>query len=587
MTKLNSSADAGLVTAATRAGLASAPTDYGKVFTEMSAYYDNTMRKTADMWKAVGTIAVGSYLGVKKAQRAKMEGPGGLENLANGENLIKQVKGFGKELWGTRKLDGGWFGEQAKAARVEITKRKDAVYAFAQSNVAGEQSLYNMFNGSTGKSGKKTAPTINVEATGSYPMEVANAYAQSQTGGTTDLGNYFVPEPDVNGKMAWTLYNDENLINYEAKSVKENPFVINPDSVLGPEIEDIKLPKPNGKPVIGDNGKKIRYTIADINGMMTQVDPKMKELLNGIYGKAMQSGTANGGSVELNNYQQNEMSDAMDSISRKRTAWFQKTKYGEDSKSFYGEVTSGTVTAANLFGQVSRHAADGETTLQAQGPLKDIDGMSDGVKGIQKKDFENSDNYEALTMAMFNQGNANYDPDFTAGVFKQYMEKKLIDIKDHAWSRSTKNPVNKPGYVAPTEFNSLLANHVPLKSIKPGNMYTGGKNTAMDGTMRATFDLVSKALHTRSSIGRGKNKISWDEEKQSYFKGGMVIPDKRTLFTEVIRTHYKQRKENKEEIGLEYGKLTDMFQMSNYFTSIPEWDGSSYRLYPNLKTNNN
>ena len=443
MTKLNQGADAALVTAATRAGLASAPPDYSSTFEHVADGYRKTMEANSQMWQRIGSAAVGKFKEVKAAQKEKMEGPGGMENLANGQELIDKVKGFGKELWGTRKLEGGYFGDQAKEARVEINKRKDAIYAFAQSNAAGEQDFVGMFNESRDKKGNIIPPSINAEATGIYPMEVASAYAQSQVGGTTDLGNYFVPEEGKDGKMGWTMYNDPSKIKYESKGIKENPFVTVPDHVVQPENE-AKPTKPNGEPVLNEDGKKIRYTIGEINGMMTKKDPNMKPLLNGIYDSALKSGASSGGSTELGKYQQNEMNESMTAISRNRAAWYQKTKYGEGGKSFHGELTQGvSVASANLFGQLSNVVANGSESLANTGVLASVDGMSDGVPGIQAEDFQNEDNYNALTMTLFNPGNKNYDPEVTAGIFKEHMQAKIKEVQAHGWSKSAKNPANQ------------------------------------------------------------------------------------------------------------------------------------------------
>ena len=52
---LNPGANASLVTAATRAGLASAPPDYSKTFQNVSANYDITMQANAKMWGGIAS----------------------------------------------------------------------------------------------------------------------------------------------------------------------------------------------------------------------------------------------------------------------------------------------------------------------------------------------------------------------------------------------------------------------------------------------------------------------------------------------------------------------------------------------------
>ena len=562
MTKLNQGADAALVAAATKAGLASAPQDYSRSFESVAEGYRRTMEASTNLWSKIGTMAGIKYKEIKTAQKEKMEGPGGLENLANGQQLISQVKGFGKELWGTRKLEGGYFGDQAKEARVEINKRKDKIYAFAQNNVAGEQALFSMFNETRDKKGNIIPPSVNAEATGVYPMEVASAYAQSQVGGTTDLGNYFIPEEGKDGKMAWTMYNDPDKIKYESKSIKENPFVTTPDNVVRPENE-AKPTKPNGTPVLTPDGKKIRYTMSQINGMMVQKDPNMKGLLNGVFDIAMKSGANSGGNPEIGQYQQNEMDEGLSEISRNRAAWYQKTKYGEGGKSFHGELTQGVgVASSSLFGQLSNVVANGDKTLENTGVLAGIDGMSDGTPGIQAADFQNEDNYKALTMTLFNPGNKNYDPEVTAGIFKEHMQAKIRDVQAHGWSRSPKNPVNKPGYVPPGQGGKLPV----IPSIKSSEMFEGGGGDYVSKAILEGNYSAGQKMVQRASFGRGDNMYTWDKKKKSYFHStdGVVV-NKATMFAFLNR--------DKLEDGM---GMSNTFKSLEFFRQIPEWDGSQY-----------
>ena len=562
MTKLNQGADGALVTAATRAGLASAPPDYSSTFEHVADGYRKTMEANSEMWQRIGTAAVGKFKEVKAAQKEKMEGPGGMENLANGQELIDKVKGFGKELWGTRKLEGGYFGDQAKEARVEINKRKDSIYAFAQSNAVGEQAFVGMFNETKDKKGNIIPPSINAEATGIYPMEVASAYAQSQVGGTTDLGNYFVPEEGKDGKMGWTMYNDPSKIKYESKTIKENPFVTVPDHVIKPE-NDAKPTKPNGEPVLNEDGKKIRYTIGEINGMMTKKDPNMKGLLNGIYDIALKSGANSGGNPEVGQYQQNEMDEGITEISRNRAAWYQKSKYGEGGKSFHGELTQGvSVASANLFGQLSNVVANGDKSLANTGVLAGIDGMSDGTPGIQAADFQNEENYNALTMTLFNPGNKNYDPEVTAGIFKEHMQAKIRDVQAHGWSKSSKNPVNKPGYVPPGQGGKLP----PIPTIRNSEMFEGGGEDYVSKSRIQFNQAAGEKIVQRSDFGKGDNKYTWDDKKKSYFHAtdGVVV-NKASMFAFL----------NSDVLGDDMG-MSNVFKSQEFYRQIPGWDGSQY-----------
>ena len=53
---LNPGADATLVTAAARAGLASVPADYSKTFENVAKSYEKTMEAQGQMWKDIGNV---------------------------------------------------------------------------------------------------------------------------------------------------------------------------------------------------------------------------------------------------------------------------------------------------------------------------------------------------------------------------------------------------------------------------------------------------------------------------------------------------------------------------------------------------
>ena len=66
-------ADSSLVTAATRAGLASGPADYSRTFEWMSLEYGRTMQASAKMWGDImraGASMYNTYKGAKEKEPA-------------------------------------------------------------------------------------------------------------------------------------------------------------------------------------------------------------------------------------------------------------------------------------------------------------------------------------------------------------------------------------------------------------------------------------------------------------------------------------------------------------------------------------
>ena len=96
-------ADPSLVTAATRAGMASAPQDWSRTFESVSAEYGRTMKASSDMWRQIGTAAMGSYTAQMGTYRQEELGLG---DGPNTDYYRDQAKKYRKEKWETRKLEG-------------------------------------------------------------------------------------------------------------------------------------------------------------------------------------------------------------------------------------------------------------------------------------------------------------------------------------------------------------------------------------------------------------------------------------------------------------------------------------------------
>ena len=95
---LNPGADASIVTAATRAGFASAPGDYSKQFESIAESYAKTMQSNVEMWKSIMDTTLSlSANSIKKAgerRRADID----IRNTPGFEDIETQVGSFKDEL---------------------------------------------------------------------------------------------------------------------------------------------------------------------------------------------------------------------------------------------------------------------------------------------------------------------------------------------------------------------------------------------------------------------------------------------------------------------------------------------------------
>ena len=436
---LNPGANASLVTAATRAGLASAPPDYSKTFQNVSANYDRTMQANAKMWGDItNTVA---KVGVEISKN--LQGPEASEELQDvfeteqgklifndievNNDALKRAYGFRDKRENItdpnnpgETIPNPNYNKRGKFSLKEIrrlTKERNDLYAYAESSVSNITAHKTLF--------EKEA--IHEQATGLNYMQQSNALIATTGGKTTDLGMYWMPAKNKDGKYQWSLYHDSSKVKQDVLQKYLNEGAVIPGYSQGKfNIDkDGRVIGADGNPIM-KHASEFRNNLVlkqDVQNATNQINTDLNSFLR-------MGGTSKTAYSELN---ENQAAAVVEKYGDKRASWFAKSWGSTGGKSFYERVNAaeGSQISAELFTTID--AAIDLNKLN----LKDVPGTS---KGITIEDLQQDpDNYKILTLAMFNTADANYDPAVTAKVFKADLKNQLKKVYNDKWATNPNN----------------------------------------------------------------------------------------------------------------------------------------------------
>ena len=483
---LNPGADASVVTAATRAGLASAPGDYSKQFQSIADSYAETMQSNTEMWKTITdtTLAL-SANSIEKAgerRRANID----IRNTPGGEALEGQIKGYKNRLmetWGLSKkveiedqatydaamdelgMEGvedvnlpsyeDWAaGEQKKKRvgnnplsrenrdkRAQIFKERDVFYGEVTQMGAGLKVINTI----------QANGEFDAKATGAHGIELAEAFAASQTTGEhTKNGNYFESSWDPKKKkIIHTLMNDGKGEGGISKG-----------------------------PVKDEDGELRTYTTEQIQGVLIPKDANLEPAYTKIFNGAEKNGQSLG--TEWDEYQSNKAKKAIEGLVETSGGLHRSihATFGHLDKSFQEEFTSISELSAKEYTKLaSVLPSDEKGNLMKTGVLREVDGMSDGKPGIQQSDFASTENQNKVSLAMFDKGYKHYNEQNLKDTFIEWVagiDGKLARAHNHGMSYNAKvlASKNKKAPVPGSETG---------KSDKFGGWGTYNRNTQGDG----------------------------------------------------------------------------------------------------------
>jgi hypothetical protein len=550
----NPGADATIVSAATRAGMASTPGDYSKTFDSVSKNYAKTMESVSELWTTIiesaGMLAQDAVAKAGARRRTKIA----IKDTPGSEDLQKETAIFKQRIEDIKSSDNPNSSENK--AKIRAIKRERNIF---YDKVGADFELGQQLN-ETVASNK-----FDTKGTGGYGIETINAWLASQsTGEKTGLGNHFKRSWDSDNKrIKYTMHNDPSAnemknnidVSKMPKDVKTNGATVKTDTVkTDTESKDTI--------VYGSDNKPISYTAEEIADLMTPHDPKLKGYFDKLFSNYEKRGLQVG--QNWSEYEKNNATNAVSELNSTKAGLYQSIhqKYGNLPQSFHEAYTSESGLSAQAYTAL--------TSIYGDDALKNmnIDDMSDGTSGIQQSDFVGdnaTENMKRLTLALFNKGDGNHS------------EEKLRELKNNFDVNNIQlaydfGKVRNPNYIKSLAGNNDGSGEfVNLDKGINSTYFQDGNDAYIGDAMRKNYDSTGKALHARESLRDGQ--IIWEENPNtgegSYFafktkdKTGTPVPiiNKRQMF----KLLYKDV------------EFKSAFLDSDYYKSIPDWDGSMFK----------
>jgi len=467
--KLTQGADAQIVTAATRAGLANTPKDYSKTFQNVVDSYEASMKASAEVWKQIATLGAGIGMQIQKnaaewnSTVEKIYDAGGTDALVDDVyDLRDQLKALGPF--------GGQFGDkETRKKRMSILSKRNKL--FSEIDGWGEvldQAALAAENG--GLDDRFYGPDLNNN-------EFVNAIIASNTNNKiTDFDSYAkVSRDEKTNSLIYTLYDKDG-------NVKEDK---------------------NGDPLTMSLAgfKKI---IADA---ATDTDGVYSKAYNDLFTGAENAGATYGG--EYDEYQSGKVRTALSNITRNPNEIRRgiRTAFGHTNVTFYDAITKGGSETSKYWSQMMETMTKSDNNkgeLKAQGVLSGIKD-TDNSGGISQDEV----NAQWLT---FQTNLLSGESEFSKNAFIDFVDNQMKDA--YEFGARQKNKTNKNNntlnpfkagsgkYVYPTEGDKI---YIPA--------------SVQNRRRRNVIDIVTNDKDGSIFVGELANNYTWNS-KEGVWKSG-------------------------------------------------------------------
>ena len=403
---INPGADSTLVTAATRAGIASAPPSYAKTFESVSQNYNATMLSMAKMW---GNIAMAGAKIYKKTMNDINEDPpeGVDENTAQEHgslsNRMAQALGLRPGEDGKRSINLPDYRE--------AKRQRDALNSYAERN---SPIVKDIMQGFTSSSYDPSFNSLNT-------TERMAALARSAQNQTTDYGNYVALSYDDKTKQYGMYYKyDASKVNPDAPIIEGLPF----GAMGGVSVDDNGFVLNDKNERILVNPKKLQSNIL-LNPVNKKGVPIAKVNLNETSKAITDLATKSSTSLENNVMAFNTVKDAVDIEAKNPLNWFTPSNLvsNPQRRSFYNRVTNAdnlgpSQISAQLYTVLKDITSKSLDGIEKKGIFKNLYSGDDNM--ISKEEFYSKQNEDALkrfSLDLFQADRENYDPKLTQALY--------------------------------------------------------------------------------------------------------------------------------------------------------------------------
>ena len=436
---LNPGADATLVGAAYRAGMANTPADYSRTLERAADSYERTMEAQSKMWGSVAKL--GASIGVDMMANAKelsdYSALGAGLNPEDAEMFMGEIyanKDAQKELG----LFGGRFGDrETRKRRAELKIEQKEL--FAEIDLAVESISL----------GTEAVGAGMYDATINEPeSEMVNAIIKSNLKDkVTKEGNIAkLTRNETSGELMYTMYRENgevSMINGKPQTMTIKEF----NKSIATNVDDKGAMQAafsaynNNRATAGQNSR---------NGVY---DPQMKQM-------------------DLN-----QLDTMLQTPAGLKRAF--RTKIGFSNTSFFDDLnTKGSSVSLDLYNSLL--SVTGSETTEGELALTGVtEGIvdADNSGGISQQELLNTENYSKLAGNILSMR----DPKASTAYFKEYASKEFEKSFNYGYSRKAPAPGSVTGADGIPDFYSKR-NKIKTKR---GDYLSGGEATGIYNSISA------------------------------------------------------------------------------------------------------
>lgn len=499
--KLHAGADNAIVSAATRAGLAMTPGDYGKTFQAVANNYSATMKGVADMWgkigDTVGIIAgeIGKNVAIEQGYQTKSSSIVNQDGQEFMYDMIKENKDEMKNSFrGKIKDENGNeievnpFSEEAKKYRRKLTLQKESYFKQIDDHIAVRELVKNEIS----------AGNVDLTALKPEEAEMLNAItAYSTPEGKTSKGNHVRMSRDENtGELVYELYSPANKVPFAAT---ETPDITGP------------LPKQKDTKRLEVNGQPVTITATQLRGLLVKPNNTLKSGFGAIGGTVEKNARQYG--VEYDEHIKTKIADQVTKLIGPTPANLRQSMNTRiNGRSFMEDLQTESPLSSSLFASLANVLPkDEKGNIKRQGVVSGINEMADGKPGISQQDLQNETNMKVLTYALV------YD-DKNYGLAKEIFTDWAVNQykTDHDYGIKTRT--NKSGGSGKPTVDLPWGKGVTINNQTERNQY--------NETMSFTRDLLNQTPGQTLRIGQDVWKRNKDNSYTliETYQSGRLMP---------------------------------------------------------------
>ena len=336
---LSGKSDASIIASATRAGLASAPKDYSKIFESVTKGYQATMDAQAKMWGEIGKATI--TIGAEAIAKAEEFNVSKLYDINATQNYINDALDIKKELQEIGFFKKGFGDAETRQRRMELKSKQKKLFAEAE------------YVGSAINNAAQNMTNLDFDLM-KLEGETVNAIIASNTSNplTTGGNQAKLGRNEKTGRPEWKIFN-------------------------------------NGQPALDDiTGEPVTMSVDRFKELTTNYVKDVDNVVPTAFNK-MSTNVLNGGKTfggEFGEYHKSQVLTSLKNMTNTELGLLRSYKANYMGSSFFEDMTNPSELSATLFNSTLPKTDDGQ--LAAEGVLANLK-STDGKEGIGQQELIN------------------------------------------------------------------------------------------------------------------------------------------------------------------------------------------------------